>query len=183
LKFRLFEKKTEQKKEREIPPLIVGLYIRTNILTDKYDRYEKALLFYCKKQGWSEVRYYRDKVGGRFEQSSFDKLEAEIKSAKRDANVIDDLVHNLFQQQSDDDSHNRDAFGQMITDAANGKISVVLVYDVGQLGRNRQEVFQLIRAIDRTGAKLHITQVGEVHNDTIVFDSSSIIDSPDSFKL
>ena len=94
----------------------IGLYVRTSILTDKYDRYEKALLLYCKQQQWGNVKHYRDRVGGRIEQSGFDSFERGLRKGE----VDEDAIARLMQQQTEDEEHNRDAFASLIRDAAAG---------------------------------------------------------------
>ena len=154
----------------------VGLYTRTSILIDKYDRYEKTLLFYCKQQGWGDVRYYRDRIGGMIKKIDFDRFESDLRKGV----VDDELIGRLMSQQTEDEKHNRDAFYRLLADAANGTIDAMIVHDVGQLGRNRIEVFRAVDDMFQRGKKLYIYRIGEVTDSTCLFDSSPI-DSPDSF--
>jgi len=157
---------------------IVGIYTRTSILTDRYDRYEKALLFYCKQQGWGDIKYYRDRVGGKLQQEGFDALERSLKSGSLDTDVLEQLIH----QQVDDEQHNRDAFSSLLRDAGRGEIEVMVVHDVGQLGNTRLDILRAVSLMLQTGKRLHIYRIGEIRDNTSLFDSSPI-DSPDSFGV
>ena len=156
----------------------VGVYVRTTVLTPKYDRYEAELLAFCEQQGWDNILIYRDRVGDRIAQSGFDAFERALKLGKVDADAIGQLVR----QQEEDDQHNRDGFRELIGDAQRGKVETIVVHDAGQLGRNKMEVFRSLEALTHAGARLVIPGIGEIGGDTPLFGAGPI-DCPDTFGM
>lgn len=148
----------------------VGIYVRTSIVSKKYDSYEAELIDFCESEGWDNIEFYRDRVGGMIDEKRFDALEKSIQQGKLDT----DILGSLFQQQNVDDEHNRDEFRRIMSDARNGRLDVVVVHDFGQVGGDRMEVFRAVSALLDSKARLVIPSVGEVNGKTTVPPASQL---------
>lgn len=150
--------------------LRVGIYVRTSIATTKFDKYESELIKYCGDNGWDNIKFYRDRIGGTIDQKQLDALERSLKQGKLDADLIGDLIR----QQMDDENHQREGINRLLRDTENGELDVVIVHDFGQLGRSRIEMFEVISKLLDSKTELIIPSIGRVDQNTTIPKSSEL---------
>ena len=147
----------------------IGIYTITSIITDKYDRYEKALLLYCKQQGWGDVRYYHDRAGGAVDEKELEqmaKVFGEVLSGRNPEGFnAADFVRRLAEMSETDAQHEREELRRLMADINAGAIHIVLVHDLSQLGKSKMAAFNVLSAM-MDKVEVHMPSVGKIQNDT-----------------
>lgn len=148
----------------------VGLYVRTSITTDKYDRYEKELLLYCKQQGWGNVKYYRDRAGGSADEEELKQLAqafGDIFSGNASKVDAANIGRRLAEMSETDAQHDRDNLRRLMADINAGEVNIVVLHDLSQLGKSKMEAFNVLSGM-MDKVEVHMPGVGRIHGNTPV---------------
>jgi len=147
----------------------VGLYTRTSITTDKYDRYEKTLLLYCKQQAWGDVRYYRDRAGGTVDEKELEQMAKGFGEALSGRNTEEfdagNFVRRLMEMNETDAQHDRENLQRLMADINAGAVGVVVVHDLSQLGKSKMAAFDVLSAM-MDKVEVHMPSVGKILSNT-----------------
>jgi len=155
----------------------VGVYVRTSVLTTKYDSHEKELLEYCAAHSWNTCKVYRDKKGGNIDKDKMDWLLEMERSGKFKEGGFD-LFFALLNAASYAKSGRKDmasavegglfdARNQMVRDARDRKLDLVIAYDLGRFGSNKLAVFQCVETLRKVGITVIVPDIGILGDNTI----------------
>ncbi len=153
----------------------VGLYTKTTIVSDKYDKYEKELLLYCMKQHWSNVKYYRDRAGGTVDDGELRQLAqafGDLFSGKDSKIDAADIGQRLGEMSNTDAQHDRDELRRLQADINAGAVQAVVVHDLSQLGKNKLEAFNVLSAM-MDKVEVHMPEVGKIYGNTTIPNGSA----------
>lgn len=147
----------------------VALYTRTSITTDKYERYEKSLLLYCKQQGWDDVRYYRDRAGGTVDERELEQMAKAFGEAlsgrQPEGFSAAAFGRRLAEMSQTDAEHDRENLRRLMTDINSGVVQAVVVHDLSQLGKSKMAAFDVLKVM-MDKVEVHMPAVGEIHGNT-----------------
>ena len=147
----------------------VGVYTRTSITTDKYERYEKALLLYCKQQGWGDVKYYRDRAGGTADEKELERMAMALGEAlsgrKPEGFDAVDFGRRLAEMSQTDAEHDRENLRRLMADINSGVVQAVVVHDLSQLGKSKIAAFNVLSAM-MNKVEVHMPTIGKIQSNT-----------------
>jgi hypothetical protein len=163
------------------PPLIglskmarapnVGVYVRTSVLTAKYDSHEKQLLEYCSQQGWRKISVYADRKGGNIPT---DKLDVLLKGRREGAfkpggfELFFGLLNGARMNRKGSGNVDNEFAGraELISDARSGKLDIVIAQDLGRLATNKLGVFHVVRTLQGLGLTVIVPHLGVLNDQT-----------------
>jgi DNA invertase Pin-like site-specific DNA recombinase len=143
----------------------VAVYVRTSIVSTKYDTYKAKLEQFCRQQGWRNPRVYHDRAGGTVDEAELEKMARAMAEALKGGKVDADVIGRLAQMSETDAQHDRDDFKRLMVDINRGDIRVVVVHDLGQLGKSRLEAFGVLSDLMKR-ADVYMPGLGKIHGKT-----------------